>query len=146
MGLVFSRQCEYALQAVLYIALKPPGEMTSIKDLTRKLDIPYHFVAKILQTLTQKRLLKSLKGPKGGFALAKPATDLTLYHIVQAIDGDGLTQHCILGFDDCSGHNPCAVHERWAGIREGIHAMLVKKNIAQTARDMKKPGYKLFYD
>jgi len=144
MSLIFSRQCEYALQAVLYLALKPPGEMTSMKDLKKKLDIPYHFVAKILQNLTQKGLLTSLKGPTGGFTLGMAAKDITLFHIVEAIDGVDFTQKCVLGFAECSGKNPCAVHERWASLRDGIYSMLVSKNIAEMAKDMKKPEYKLF--
>ncbi len=87
MSLIFSRQCEYALQAVLYLALKPSGEMTSIKELTRALGIPYHFLGKILQDLTRKGLLASHKGPTGGFALDMPAKDITLFHVVDAVDG-----------------------------------------------------------
>lgn len=144
MSLVFSRQCEYALQAVLYLALKSNGEMTSIRELTRKLDIPYHFVAKILQTLTQKRLLTSLKGPKGGFALAEPATQTTLLQIVRAIDGDGFMKECVLGFPECSGTNPCAVHGEWKGIRDRIQAMLIERSVTQMAKEMKKPEYRLY--
>jgi Rrf2 family protein len=118
--------------------------MTSMKDLTKKLDIPYHFVAKILQRLTQKGLLTSLKGPTGGFTLGMPARDITLFHIVEAVDDVDFTRSCVLGFAECSGKNPCAVHERWAELRDGIYAMLVSKNIAAMAKDMKKPEYKLF--
>lgn len=142
MGLIFSRQCEYALQALLYLALKPDGQMTSIKELTKKLDIPYHFLAKILQDLAHKGLLNSLKGPTGGFALGMPAKDITLFHVVEAVDGVGFTNSCVLGFAECSAKSPCAVHEKWAGLREGVYGMLVGKNIAQMAREMKKPEYK----
>jgi Rrf2 family protein len=142
MSLIFSRQCEYALQAVLFLALKPPGEMTSIKDLTKKLDIPYHFVAKILQDLKRKGLLTSLKGPTGGFTLGIPAKKVTLFHIVEAIDGVDFTNNCVLGFPECSGKNPCAAHEKWAELREGIYSMLVGKNIAQMAAEMKKPEFR----
>ena len=143
MSLIFSRQCEYALQAVLYLALKKDGEMTSTKELTRKLGTPYHFLAKILQDLTRKGLLSSLKGPTGGFALGMPAKDITLFHIVEAVDGVDFTRSCVLGFSECSGKNPCAVHDKWAGFRDGIYSMLVSKNIAQMANAMKKPEYRL---
>lgn len=142
MSLIFSRQCEYALQAVLYLALKPGGEMTSIKEMTDRLDIPYHFLAKILQDLAHKGLLISLKGPTGGFALAMPANEITLFHIVEAIDGVDFTNTCVLGFPECSGRNPCAVHEKWGGLRDGIYSMLVSRNIGEMAREMKKPEYK----
>lgn len=145
MSLIFSRQCEYALQAVLYLALRPYGEMTSIRELAKKLDIPYHFLAKILQDLTRKGLLTSLKGPSGGFALAMSAKDITLFHIVEAIDGVEFTNRCVLGFSECSAKNPCAVHGTWGGIRDGIYEMLVNKNVAQMAAEMKKPEYKIRY-
>lgn len=141
MSVLFSRQCEYALQAVTYLALKPEGEMTSIKELAKKLSIPYHFLGKILQDLSYKGLLSSQKGPSGGFGLAMPAKDITLFHIVEAIDGVGFTKNCVLGFPECSGQNPCAVHEKWSGLRDGVYSMLVSKNIAQVARDMRKPEY-----
>lgn len=141
MSLIFSRECEYALQAVLYLALKPVEEMTSIRELTEKLDIPYHFLAKILQDLARKGLLRSLKGPTGGFTLGLPPKDITLFSIVEAIDGGEFKTKCVLGFAECSGKDPCAVHEQWAVIRDETYNMLVGKNIAQMAREMKKPEY-----
>jgi Rrf2 family transcriptional regulator, iron-sulfur cluster assembly transcription factor len=142
MSLIFSRQCEYALQAVLYLALRPEGEMTSIKELTGRLKIPYHFLAKILQDLSRKGLLSSQKGPTGGFALAMPAKEITLFHIVEAVDGADFTRTCVLGFAECSGASPCAVHDTWGGLRDSIYSMLVTKNVAQLAREMKKPEYR----
>ncbi|MBI2619210.1 MAG: Rrf2 family transcriptional regulator [Ignavibacteriales bacterium] len=146
MSILFSRQCEYALQAVLYLALKPNGGMTSIKELTRELGIPYHFLAKILQDLTYKKLLVSQKGPKGGFCLGMPAKDVTLFHVVEAIDGIEFTNKCVLGFPECSSKTPCSVHEKWTGLRDNIYGMLVSKSIAQGAREMKKTGYRIFLD
>lgn len=142
MSILFSRQCEYAIQGVLYLALKPEGEMTSIKDLTKQLDIPYHFLGKILQRLAHKGLLTSLKGPTGGFALGKPASAITLFDIVDAIDGDEFTRKCVLGFEECSGKNPCSVHSTWGRMRDEIYQMLVSKNIAEMAKETRKPEYR----
>jgi len=146
MSVIFSRQCEYALQAVIFLAIKPEGERISIKELASKLRIPYHFLGKILQNLTYKGLLSSQKGPQGGFRLGMPAKDITLFHIIEAIDGVAFTNSCVLGFPECSGQNPCAVHEKWASVRETIYSMLVNKNIAQVAKDMRKPEYRSFVD
>jgi len=142
MSVLFSRQCEYALQAVMYLALKPDGEKTSIRELTKKLEIPYHFLAKILQNLTYKGLLVSQKGPTGGFALAKSPREISLFDIVEAVDGTGFTTGCVMGFPECSGKNPCAIHDMWREMRERLQATLADKNIAQMARGMKKPEYK----
>ena len=143
MSILFSRQCEYALQAVLYLALKKDGEWVPTNELTKRLKIPYHFVGKILQNLTKKGLLRSERGPRGGFALALPPEQITLLQIIGAIDGTEFTSACVLGFPECSSKNPCSVHNTWGGLRESIHDMLVKKNIAQLARDMKKPEYQV---
>lgn len=141
MSLLFSAECEYALQAVLYLALQPADSMTSIKTLTARLNIPYHFLAKILQKLTKKGLLRSLKGPTGGFALAMPAERITLFQIIEAIDGAEFMTTCVLGFKECSGKNPCSVHDQWGALRTSIHAMLAAKSIAQMARETRKPEY-----
>jgi Rrf2 family iron-sulfur cluster assembly transcriptional regulator len=141
MSIIFSRQCEYALQAVLFLALNSDGKMISIRDLTKRLDIPYHFVAKILQDLTRKGLLTSHKGPSGGFSLSMPAKEITLLDIVNAIDGPGFLNNCVFGFPDCSGDKPCAAHDQWAKIRESIRKMLATKNILEMAGETKKPQY-----
>ncbi len=142
MSLIFSRRCDYALRAVLYLALKRSDEMTPTKEVAKKLNLPTHFLAKILHDLAGKGLLHSLKGPSGGFALGKPAKDITLLDIVVAIDGLDINQSCALGFSECSGSNPCALHDNWAGVRENLHSVLFGKNIEQLAGDMKKPEYR----
>lgn len=142
MSIIFSRQCEYALQAVIYLALRPEGEFTSIKELTRKLEIPYHFLAKILQSLTYKGILSSQKGPTGGFSLAIPSHQITLYDIVEAIDGSAFLHNCVMGFPECNSSSPCAVHSSWALLREDIHSMLASKNIDKLSLEMNKPGYR----
>ena len=138
---MFSQECEYAIQAVTYLARRPESFRTSIRNLARTLKIPHHFLAKILQRLTQKGLLTSTKGPKGGFALGMPAADITLFHVVEAVDGVDFTNQCLLGFPECSGKNPCAVHEQWGGIRETIYRLLVSRDIAEVGAAMKKPEY-----
>lgn len=142
MSVLFSRQCEYAIQAVTFLALKPAEARTSIKDLSRRIRIPHHFLAKILQRLVYKGLLVSQKGPNGGFALARPPKEITLFDVVAAIDGVDFTTQCVLGFPDCSGKNPCAVHEMWGEMRDELKAVLASKNIAQMAKEMKKPEYR----
>lgn len=141
MSLLFSRECEYAIQGVLFLALKPPGQLTPIRELTKTLNIPSHFLAKILQNLTKKGLLMSHKGPQGGFMLGMAAKDITLFHIIEAIDGTKFTQRCILGFDECTPSKPCAAHDTWTLLREGIYSMLVTKNIEEMARGTKRPEF-----
>ncbi|MEW6062112.1 MAG: Rrf2 family transcriptional regulator [Bacteroidota bacterium] len=135
MSVLFSRQCEYAIQAVLYLALKPAGEMTSAKELTAKLDVPYHFISKILQDLTYKKLLHSQTGPTGGFALAKSAQKILIKDIVEAVDGVDYATKCVMGFKECGGKNPCAVHDMWSHIKLSINDMLASKSVYELAKE-----------
>jgi Rrf2 family protein len=131
MGIIFSRQCEYGVQAILHLAGKPPDSMTSIKELAVELGIPYHYLAKILQILASKGILRSRKGPAGGFALSSSPNDINLFTVVEALDGQDLTRKCVLGFPECEGENPCAVHHEWGEIRERIYKMLLAKSVGK---------------
>jgi Rrf2 family protein len=140
MSILFSRHCEYALQAITYIAMKPKRSATSIKELASRLEIPYHFLAKILQDLKAKGLLFSQKGPHGGFGLAKQARVLTLLDVVDAIDGLDFSERCVMGFTHCNDQIPCVAHTHWSNIRKGIYAMLAQRNLKEAANAMRKPG------
>jgi len=141
MSILFSRHCEYALQAVLFLARKGEGGNTSIRELTEALHTPFFFLAKILQDLSHKGLLISHKGPSGGFSLARPTNEITLFDIVDAIDGRGLFEDCVLGFPACSPEHSCAMHDEWSKSRDGIQEVLTNKTIAEMAAAMKKPEY-----
>lgn len=115
--------------------------MTSRRELAAELDIPYHFLAKILQDLSRKRLLVSQKGPSGGFALSVPPEDITLFHIIKAVDGIAFTTTCVLGFSECTPQCPCGVHDELVELRDAVYRMLARKNIAGMAHSTRKPGY-----
>jgi Rrf2 family protein len=104
--------------------------------------MPSPFLAKILQDLAHKGLLASFKGPRGGFALRKSAKEITLFDIVEAIDGVALTKGCVLGFAECSPTDLCSLHNDWKHIRDKIQSILSKQDIAQMAKQMHKPEYR----
>ena len=67
---MFSKTCEYAIRAMIFIAQKSKdGSRVRIKEIAKGIDSPEHFIAKILQDLGKKKLLQSIKGPNGGFFL-----------------------------------------------------------------------------
>jgi Rrf2 family transcriptional regulator, iron-sulfur cluster assembly transcription factor len=123
MSIIFSKGCEYAIQATLFIGTQE-GRRVGIREIAFTLDIPVHFLAKILQTLSEKGVLASFKGTSGGFTLSRPAVNIHLIDIVEAIDGLDFFDHCVLGFPNCGSGHPCPVHEKWGAIRKVIHEML----------------------
>ncbi len=136
MSLMFSRGCEYALQAMLYLSSQPPSTPIFQRDISQALNIPPHFLGKILQSLVRSRLVISQKGKAGGFILGRPPRDITPYDIIQAVDGPIFLEGCILGFPDCRDQEPCPVHLQWKGIKQNIVQMLEDKNILELSQEL----------
>lgn len=129
--MILSKACNYGLRAVLYIAIERDNIFLSIKEISEKLDISFHFLTKILQQLTRKQILISSKGPKGGIALARPADEITLADIVIAIDGPDIFTRCLLGLDNCGSAEPCPLHEHWVVIRKQISDLFAQTTLKQ---------------
>lgn len=129
MTVIFSKKCEYGLQAVLYLAAFESGTVISADDIAKKLTIPKEFVSKILQSLTESGIVSSRKGKSGGFSLAHDPKKIKLLDIVAAIDGLAMFNNCVLGFPNCSPVNPCPVHDRWGVLRTNTYNMLNEDTI-----------------
>lgn len=115
----FTTVCEYAIRALTHLAVYANGRPVQVKDIAEVEDIPRHFLAKILNQLTYKGLVRAYRGPGGGFILARPANEIFVRDIVEAIDGfESLRRRCVLGLDECRDDQPCPLHESWRGFRE----------------------------
>ncbi|HZY90054.1 MAG TPA: Rrf2 family transcriptional regulator [Gemmataceae bacterium] len=82
-----TRACFYALYALEYLAGRPPGPPVASHHIAAARGIPERFVLKVLKPLVSAGLLLSLKGPNGGYRLARPAARITLLEVVEAVDG-----------------------------------------------------------
>ena len=128
MTVIFSKKCEYGLQAVLFLAAGQTGEVIPAEEIANKLNIPKEFVSKILQNLTESGLVYSKKGKSGGFALAKAPELIRLIDIIAAIDGLGIFNSCVLGFPNCSPQHPCPLHDKWGALRTNAYNMLTDQD------------------
>lgn len=129
MTVIFSKKCEYGMQAILYLAAREKGTLVSAEEISKVLKIPREFVSKILQSLRESGLISSSKGKSGGFSLAKPASRIKLIDVVSAIDGLEMFDSCVLGFTECSPTNPCPVHNTWGQLRTQTYDMLTSETI-----------------
>jgi Rrf2 family iron-sulfur cluster assembly transcriptional regulator len=129
MTVIFSKKCEYGLQAVLYLAARSKGEVVSSDEIAKKLNIPKEFISKILQSLTESGIVDSRKGKAGGFFLAKDRSRIHLIDIVSAIDGLEMFNSCVLGFPSCNADNPCPLHSKWGELRTKTYDMLTDETI-----------------
>lgn len=134
---LFSKSCEYAIQALLYLAYKErEGRPVLLREISDSLRIPHHFLNKVLQQLTRDGILVSHKGVLGGFSLGRQGCEITLIDVVKAVDGDRFLTGCALGFPGCGDENPCPVHDRWQCAKQIILDMMSTKVVAELNKAM----------
>ena len=132
--LLYSKAAEYAIRAMVSLAEQPEGQLIQLKEVAAKEEIPFHFLAKTMQILSRKGLVKSHRGPRGGFCLARKPDEITLFDVVDPIDHiANYDEICILGIDVCSDEAACPLHDDWKVIRTEIRQTLEHKNLAQMA-------------
>ena len=134
---IFSKTCEYGIRAIFFIAhTTTAGGKVGIREIAAGIDSPEFFLGKILQDLSRKGIIGSMKGPNGGFFISPEGLKRPLSDIVEAIDGDGLFRGCALGLKQCSEINPCPLHEEFKAIRTRIYEMLSTNTIDQFNQEL----------
>lgn len=137
---MFSKSCEYAIKATIYIAVQSNQDnRVGLKDIAKEIASPEAFTAKILQQLSRNNIIDSIKGPHGGFQMdKKEMTKIKLSQIVLAMDGDAIFKGCGLGFKECSEKKPCPVHEKFKVIRNELKNMLENTSVYELSIGLTK--------
>ncbi|WP_276134281.1 RrF2 family transcriptional regulator [Polluticoccus soli] len=131
---MFSKACEYAIRAVVYIAAETDEtRKVGILEICDHIEAPQHFTAKILQTLSRKHIVNSQKGVNGGFFLDKQQKKKSLKDIVEAVDGDQVFVGCGLGLKQCSETKPCPIHNQFKDIRNRLTKMMENTTVETLA-------------
>jgi Rrf2 family protein len=121
-----TKKADYGLMALKYLAEQSTAQAAaqSAKDIALAYHIPPPLLAKILQTLTRAGLLVSHAGTNGGYALAKPATQISAFEVIRAIDGPLFITSCITihGACDLAGH--CTIKEPLRKVNDSIKDLL----------------------
>ncbi len=131
---MFSKSCEYAIRAMIYIANNAKHSTTGkigTKQVAKGIEAPENFIAKILQDLSKRKLLHSAKGPNGGFFLTEEEKNRTLSDIIKAIDGDGFYLNCLFGLKTCSEKTPCPVHHQYKEVKQKLVNIFDSNTIGQ---------------
>lgn len=144
---MFSTSCHYGLQAMLYIAIHyHEGKSVELSTIAIKQDIPKHFLSKILQLLVKQKLLTSMKGPTGGFKLARPPEKIRLIEVVKAIDGLEIFNQCGIGLKKCNDDNPCPIHHDYKKIRDRIRQLFEQETLQGLSEDVKEGNSIINFD
>jgi len=127
--MIYSRSAEYAIRSLVYLARIPDGKFAMARYIAEEEKLPAHFLAKILQELTRKGLLRSSKGPSGGFSLRVPASQIKLLTLVEALDGNALA--------DSLNRTPWIL-DSWKDLHSRIMGYLERNTIADVAQALEQ--------
>ncbi len=127
---MLSLSCKAAIKATIYLGSKLHStDKTGIKDIAEYIDENEHTVAKLLQKLVKKKIIKSAKGPNGGFYITPEQTNIKIIEIVKLIDGNDVFEHCGLGLNSCNDAHPCPFHNEFKPIRDDFKKMCSTNSI-----------------
>lgn len=136
---MLSKTCTYGVQAAIYIAAQPVGQLVAISKIADELNISFHFLTKVLQILTSEGIMSSQRGVNGGIMLAKHPREVSLLDVVVAIDGKEMFSQCLLGLPGCGTAEPCPMHHQWETQRNQLgknFASITLEELAHNASEL----------
>lgn len=128
---MLSYTCKTAIKAVIFLATKDEEtQKTGIREIAEHIEASEHTLGKMLQTLVRQNVIKSMKGPAGGFYISKRQREQPLINIVEAIDGKNIFKGCGLGLSRCSATHPCPIHDKYKEARDIMDEIFRTKTVA----------------
>jgi len=128
--LLYGHAAELAIHAALFLSQQPSGKRSTVRQVAEATRLPRPYLAKILRQLTIANLVRAFRGPGGGIELGQPAEAITLWAIIQAVEGSRRSDYCALGGRLCTESRPCPLHERWRPLSEEMRRLLAETTLA----------------
>jgi Rrf2 family protein len=132
---MIGKTTEYAIRALVYIFIQnQEGKRPGFKEISRKIDSPEQFTAKVLQNLARAELISSMKGRGGGFFFDQTATPLTIYDVIRVMEGEKFFSKCGFGLKRCDEESPCPLHDDYSPVRESFFNLVKKETIQSLSK------------
>jgi Rrf2 family protein len=135
--MIYSNACAYTIRVLSRLAMLRPNGYVLVRELCDGADLPRHFVAKIFQGLVREGLLLSAKGRGGGFALARPPSEIYLAEIVAAVDGLESLDACVVKLGPCNDQQPCPQHDQWEPVRAHLKKFLTETTLEDMSKSLR---------
>ena len=130
-----SRKVDYALRATIHLANEEVSDRTcSVGEIATRERIPRQFLEKIIQQLIHKGLVRSRRGPRGGYVLARPAEQLTFRDVIEAVEGPISLNVCVGEHPDCFLLGACGMNRIWQEGQRRVMDLFEKTTIAEVRR------------
>jgi Rrf2 family protein len=130
-----SRESKYGMAGMIYLARQHPGAVIAVKTVAGAEALPPTFLAKTFSRLAREGLLRSHRGRRRGYELARSPRDISVRDILEGIEGRDLFERCIFWSDRCSEQASCPLHETWKAVRPRLADLLSGVTLADCAAD-----------
>jgi len=135
---MFSESVKHSIQAMIHLA-ENDGKLIMVNHIAENCEIPKHYLAKLVQTLSKHHLIKSVQGRNGGIQLNKPPSEIKIIDIIHAIEGPPPeNEMCIFGLDKCSDQVPCPIHSDWKKMKLQLEDKLFNRNLDDLNKELQK--------
>lgn len=118
-GLLLNLTAVYGMRAMATLAVLAPGESLNAAALAERTGVPRQYLSKVMRKLVLARLVRSQRGPGGGFTLMNPAATVRLADVLKALDQDR-GEACAFGYAECDPARPCALHPIWSRLQDSL--------------------------
>ncbi len=126
-----TRGGEYGIRGVLYLAQQDDGKVSMLSAIADSQDVPPRFLAKIFQALAKAGIVKSHRGAKGGFSLARPAAEISIKDVIEAVEGPIHLNVCLMEPGECNRTALCPMHAVWEQAQDQMMAVLARANFGE---------------
>ncbi len=133
MRLELTKAGDYAVRAMIALARDQGGRWLSAADIAARMQIPARFLPQLMAALARDGLVVSKAGPGGGYALARPAADIDILSIIEAVEGDGRRTSCVMRGAPCGVDGFCIAHPAFAGAQDAYLDRLAATSLASLA-------------
>jgi Rrf2 family protein len=121
---------DYGYLGLLYLAKQPKDRIVRLSEISDSEGIPEKFLAKIFQNLTRTGLVRSHRGAKGGFTLAKPADQITVKELIESVQGPIFLSRCLTSPNSCDRKKTCPLRKLWVKSQDYIIEMFKENTLA----------------
>jgi Rrf2 family transcriptional regulator, iron-sulfur cluster assembly transcription factor len=132
-----SQSTGYAINALACVS-EQKGQPVLIRDIAKGASVPRAYLAKLLAKLAGAGLVQSKRGLRGGVRLARDPGAISIYEIMEAIDGPEALSQCLLGMAVCSDERACPTHEFWTAARKRIEIVLREMTLSDVSSFQRK--------
>jgi Rrf2 family protein len=129
-----TRGGEYGIRGVLYLAKQEEGKVSMLSAIAKAQDVPPRFLAKIFQALAKAGVVRSHRGAKGGFSLARPAAEVTIKDVIEAVEGPIYLNVCLAAPGECDRDHICPLHSVWQEAQQKMMEVLARTNFEEMTK------------